>query len=148
VHTHSSKAGILGRVAARLAGAPVVVHTAHGWAFSREDPEGTRTMWIRLERFCARLCQTIVVVGEADRERGLAMGVGRPEQYQLIRSGIEIEAYREPGVDRSEARRRIGIPESAFVVGSVGRLGRQKAPLDLVAAFARLAAARPEAHLV
>lgn len=148
VHTHSSKAGILGRIAARLAGTPVVIHTAHGWAFSREDPPRTRAMWVQLERFCARLCQTIVVVGAPDRERGLALGVGRPEQYQLIRSGIEIDAYRHPQMDRAGARRRIGIPEGAFVVGTVGRLGRQKSPLDLVAGFARLAATRADAHLV
>lgn len=148
VHTHSSKAGILGRIAARLAGAPVVVHTAHGWPFSREDSPGTRATWIRLERFCAGLCQTIVVVAEADRRRGLDLGVGRPDQYELIRSGIEIEAYRDVHLDRAAARRRIGVPDGAFVVGTVGRLGRQKSPLDLVAAFARLAAARSDAHLV
>jgi glycosyltransferase involved in cell wall biosynthesis len=148
VHTHSSKAGILGRIAARLAGTPVVIHTAHGWAFSREDPPRTRAMWIQLERFCAGLCQTIVVVGTPDRERGLAAGVGRPEQYTLIRSGIEIDVYRDPPLDRAEARRRLGIPESAFVVGTVGRLGRQKSPLDLVAGFEPLARKRPDAHLV
>jgi glycosyltransferase involved in cell wall biosynthesis len=148
VHTHSSKAGILGRIAARLAGVPAVVHTAHGWPFSREDSPRTRATWIRLERFCARLCDTIVVVAEADRRRGLELGIGRPDQYELIRSGIEIEAYRDVGLDRAAARRRIGVPDEAFVVGTVGRLGRQKSPLDLLAAFAKLAAERPDAHLV
>jgi glycosyltransferase involved in cell wall biosynthesis len=148
VHTHSSKAGIVGRIAARLAGTPVVVHTAHGWAFSREDPPRTRAMWIQLERFCARLCHSIVVVAKADRERGLGAGVGRPAQYELIRSGIEVERYRDTPVDRAEARARIGVPDRAFVVGSVAQLNRQKSPLDLVAGFARLAASRPDAHLV
>lgn len=148
VHTHSSKAGILGRIAARLAGAPTVIHTAHGWPFSREDSARTRAMWIRLERFCAGLCDTIVVVAEADRQRGHDLGVGRPEQYRLIRSGIEIEAYRDVDTDRATARHRVGVPEGAFVVGTVGRLGRQKSPLDLVAAFAKLAAVRSDAHLV
>jgi glycosyltransferase involved in cell wall biosynthesis len=148
VHTHSSKAGIVGRVAAKLAGVPAVVHTAHGWPFSREDSARTKAMWIRLERWCAGLCQAIVVVAESDRARGLAAGVGRPSQYELIRSGIEIEVYRDPGVDRAEARRRIGVPEHAFVIGTVGRLSRQKSPLDLLAAFARVAAGRSEARLV
>ena len=147
VHTHTSKAGILGRLAAWLAGTRVVIHTAHGWSFSREDSVRTREVWIRLERLCARLCRSIVVVGEADREQGLALGVGRPGQYELIRSGIEIDTYRA-GPDRAEARRRIGVPHDAFVVGSVGRLSRQKAPLDLVDAFARVAAGHPDAHLV
>jgi glycosyltransferase involved in cell wall biosynthesis len=147
VHTHTSKAGILGRLAAWLARAPVVIHTAHGWSFSREDSARTRGAWIRLERFGARLCRTIVVVGEADRAQGLALGVGRPEQYELIRSGIEIDDYRS-ALDRADARRRIGVPGDAFVVGTVGRLSRQKAPQDLLAGFARLAAARGDAHLV
>jgi glycosyltransferase involved in cell wall biosynthesis len=147
VHTHSSKAGILGRFAAWLARAPVVVHTAHGWPFSREDTARTREAWIRLERLSARLCRTIVVVGEKDREQGLALGIGRPDQYELIRSGIEIDRYRS-GPDRHEARRRLGVPADAFVVGTVGRLARQKAPLDLLAGFRILAAGRPDAHLV
>lgn len=148
VHTHSSKAGVIGRFAARLAGIRAVVHTAHGWAFSRDDSPAARVAWIQLERVCAGLCRTIVVVGESDRARGLAHKVGRPSQYQLIRSGIEIEAYRDVAVDRAEARRRIGIPGDAFVVGSVGRLSRQKSPVDLVAAFARAATRHPAAHLV
>ena len=148
VHTHSSKAGILGRVAARMSGVPVVVHTAHGWPFSREDSAPVHALWVGLERFCARLCDAIVVVGEPDREAGLAAGVGRARQYHLIRSGIEIEAYRDAPVSRAEARARLGVPADAFVVGSVGRLGPQKAPLDLLAAFDRLAKAIPSAHLV
>jgi glycosyltransferase involved in cell wall biosynthesis len=97
---------------------------------------------------CAPLCDTIVVVAEPDRVDGLRLGIGHPEQYRLIRSGIEIEGYRDVALTRAEARRRIGVPEDAFVIGTVGRLSPQKAPLDLLAAFERVAAARPETHLV
>jgi glycosyltransferase involved in cell wall biosynthesis len=148
VHTHSSKAGVLGRIAARLAGTRAVVHTAHGWPFSREEAPLARAMWIRLEGYCARLCQAIVVVASSDREAGLALGVGTAKQYQLIRSGIEIETYRDGSIDRNAARARLGLPNDAFVVVSVGRLSRQKAPLDLLAGFSKLAAHRPDAHLV
>lgn len=148
VHTHSSKAGILGRVAARLAGVPMVVHTVHGWAFRPGQPRLAFRTYVLLERLCARWCQALVVVAEADRTEGLTLGIGRPEQYVLIRSGIEIEAFRDVGVSRAEARRRIGVPEAAFVAGSVGRLSRQKAPLDLLSAFAGVARERDDAHLV
>jgi len=148
VHTHASKAGILGRVAARLAGTRRVIHTVHGWPFSREEGAIVHGTWIWLERACARLCDALVVVADRDRERGLALGVGRAEQYRLIRSGIEVEAYRDVAVDRATMRARLGLPGEAFVVGTVGRLGRQKAPLDLLAAFERLARERGDAHLV
>ena len=148
VHTHSSKAGVLGRVAARLAGAPVVVHTVHGWPFSQEESPVHRTVWVNLERFCARLADAIVVVGSADQEKGLELGIGRPDQYHLIRSGIDVEYYRGAGIDRGQVRSRLGLPRDAFVVGSVGRLSRQKAPLDLLGAFEPVARARPDAHMV
>jgi glycosyltransferase involved in cell wall biosynthesis len=147
VHTHSSKAGILGRVAARLAGTPVIVHTAHGWSFNRHQPWHLNRLYVWLERLCARFSDAIVVVGRSNREEGLALRVGRPEQYRLIRSGIEVEAYRDVRISREQARARLGLPRDSFVIGSVGRLCEQKAPLDLLAAFARVARSRPEARL-
>ena len=148
VHTHSSKAGILGRIAARLAGVPVVIHTAHGWPFSREESSATRALWINLERLCAGLCDAMVVVGSADRDVGLELGVGRAARYHLIRSGIELDVFRDASIDRDVVRSRLGLPAEAFVIGTVGRLARQKAPLDLLAAFVDVARERAEAHLV
>jgi glycosyltransferase involved in cell wall biosynthesis len=148
VHTHSSKAGILGRVAARLARVGVVIHTVHGWPFHDRQPWAVRMAWVTLERFAARLADVLIVVAEADRAEGLRLGIGRPEQYRLIRSGIEIERYRDVAVTRASARERLGVPADASVIGTVGRLGPQKAPLDLLSAFERVAHARPEAHLV
>lgn len=148
VHVHTSKAGIVGRVAAWLAGVPVVIHTAHGWAFSRDERGAGRAMWIALEWLCAKLSHAIVVVASPDRDEALRLGIGRPEQYRLIRSGIEIEAYRDAPDDPREVRASLALPADAFVVGTVGRLSRQKAPLDLLAAFARIAPDVPHAHLV
>jgi glycosyltransferase involved in cell wall biosynthesis len=147
VHTHSSKAGILGRIAARLAGVPHVVHTVHGWGFTPGQPAHLYRLYVALERLCARWCDTLVVVANVDREDGLAHGIGRPAQYRLVRSGIQIEVYRDVATTRAEARARLGIPASALVVGSVGRLSPQKAPLDLLEGFAALARERADAHL-
>jgi glycosyltransferase involved in cell wall biosynthesis len=148
VHTHSSKAGVLGRLAARLAGVRVVVHTVHGWAFVPGLRRSLFLLYLALERLCARLSDRIIVVAETDREEGLALKIGLPAQYQLIRSGIEIEAYRDVALERVVARARLGLPGAAFVVGSVARLSPQKAPLDLVMAFERVARAKEMAHLV
>lgn len=148
VHTHSSKAGILGRIAARLAGVPVIVHTTHGWGFNSHQPPHIYWLYVWLERLCVRFSRVVIVVGSPNRTEGLSLGIGRPEQYRLIRSGIEIGAYRDVKLGKSEARARLGIPEQAFVIGSVGRLGEQKAPLDLLTAFVPVAERYPHAHLV
>src|SRR6185436_15675478 len=148
VHVHSSKAGSVCRRAAWLAGGPVVSHTAHRGAVTREQPAPVRALYTFLERLCAVPCDAIVVVCEPDRVEALRLGIGRPSQYVMIRSGIEIEAYARSSRTRLETRNALGISESAFVIGTVGRLTDQKAPLDLLQAFRRVAAARPESHLV
>ena len=148
VHTHSSKAGIVGRIAARLAGVPVIVHTAHGWGFNRHQPWYAYWLYVWLERLCARFTSAIVVVGTSNRDEGLALGIGRADQYRLIRSGIEVATYRDTSISREEARQRLGLPLDAFVVGSVGRFCEQKAPLDLLAAFEAVARQHPRARLV
>ncbi len=106
VHLHSSKAGIVGRLAARLAEVPVVVHTVHGWGFNDEQHRLVSGTYQALERTCARWCDALVVVGSPYRDEGLALGIGEPSQYHLIRSGIKIGAYRtgaDPIVDRAIA---------------------------------------------
>jgi len=148
VHVHTSKAGIVGRFAAAAAGTPVIIHTAHGWSFSAEQPGLVRQLYIFFERWCARLSHAIVVVGRPDQDDALRLGIGRPSDYHLIRSGIEIDAFRDVPLTVAQARERIGLPADAFVVGTVGRLSRQKAPLDLLAAFVPVARTDPRAHLV
>lgn len=148
VHLHSSKAGIVGRLAARLAGVPVVVHTVHGWGFNEEQHRLVSGTYQALERTCARWCDALVVVGSPYRDEGLALGIGEPSQYHLIRSGIEIDVYRSVPSDRATLRARLGLPADALVIGNVGRLSPPKCPELMVRAFARLAATHTHAHLV
>lgn len=144
VHTHSSKAGVLGRLAARSAGVPIVVHTVHGWSFHERMPAATRLTYITLERAAARLSDAMIVVSPLDIEKGLAHGIGRREDYVLIRSGIELERFGHPSRPREEIRTALGIPVDAPVVGSVTRLSPQKAPLDLLAAWEQVHRAHPD----
>jgi len=148
VHTHSSKAGILGRMAARLARVPVIVHTVHGWSFHDQMPLPARMIYIALERRTAGFTRKLVVVTSRDAEKGLRNGIGRPEQYVLIRSGIELERFMPNPDARNIIRRELGIPCNAPVVGSVTRLSPQKAPLDLVEMFAIVARQNPDARLL
>lgn len=148
VHTNSSKAGIVGRVAARRAGVPRVVHTVHGWPFHDHQAAPVAAVWRTLERRAARLADRLVVVADADRVKGLAAGVGRPEQYVTVRSGIELELYGPDASVRAQVRSELGLPPDARVMGAVNRLSPQKDPTTLVRAAAAVLRARPEARLL
>jgi glycosyltransferase involved in cell wall biosynthesis len=132
VHTHSSKAGIVGRFAARLARVPAIVHTVHGWSFNDEQPRPLRMAYEALERVAGSFTHRIVVVAESDRRKGLCRGIGRPERYRLVRSGIDAAAYLTPARPRDEVRRGLGYSPSDVVVGTLACLKPQKAPLDFV----------------
>ena len=148
VHTHSSKAGILGRVAARLARTPIVVHTVHGWSFHDHMPAPKRALFVALERLAAPLSDALVVVTRQDIDKGLDAGIGRPEQYHLIRSAISLDRFDPAQVDRQAVRAELNIPPDAPVLGNVGRFSPQKNPLDWVRVAGRVAREIPGCHFL
>jgi len=93
VHTHSSKAGILGRYAAHAERVPVVLHTIHGLPFHPYETWWRNALYVRLERMCAKWSSKIVSVADAMTEQALAAGVGRRGQFVTIYSGMEIEPF-------------------------------------------------------
>lgn len=141
VHTHSSKAGIVGRAAARLAGVPGLVHTVHGWSFNDVQPAVTRRLYVEAERAAARVTDRIVCVARFDRDRGLASGIGHASQYRIIRSGIDPSLYGAPEGARERLREALGAGPRDVVVGSIANFKPQKGPLDFLEA-ARLARLR------
>ncbi len=148
VHTHSSKAGIVGRLAARLARVPVIVHTVHGWGFHRGMRAGRRATYVRLERLAAQWTTRLVVVSDRDRQIGLAHGIGVPSAYVLIRSGVDLAPFRDARRHRAAIRVSLGIPPEAPVVGAVMRLSAQKDPETLLKAAAEVLGRIPAAYLV
>ena len=148
VHTNSSKAGIVGRLAARRARVPRVLHTVHGWPFHDHQNPAAAMVWRQLERRAARLADRLVVVADADRTKGLAAGVGRPEQYVTVRSGIELATYGADATVRNQVRQELGLAADAAVIGAVNRLSPQKDPLSLVRAAAVPLRADPRARLL
>ncbi len=132
VHTHSSKAGVLGRIAARRAGIPIIIHTVHGWSFHDHMPALSKWAYIWLERWAAAFTDAMVVVSQQDKEKGLAANIGHPEQYHLIRSAVPFEDFSPERYDRSSIRRELNIPLEAIVIGNVSRFSPQKNPLDWV----------------
>lgn len=145
LHTHSSKAGIVGRLAATLAGTPAVVHTVHGWSFNDTQPPALRRFYVALERLAARRTHALVFVAQADLDRGAALKIGDPARYHLFRSGIDRDRYVAPPGAREATRGALGYGPDDVVVGTLACLKAQKAPLDFVAAAA--AAARSDPRL-
>jgi glycosyltransferase involved in cell wall biosynthesis len=148
VHTNSSKAGALGRLAARRAAVPRVIHTVHGWPFHEHQRPPVAAAWRVIERRAAPLADRLVVVADADRAKGLAARIGRPEQYLTVRSGLELALYRRDAGMRSEVRSELGLPLDALVVGAVNRLSRQKDPETLLRAAAVALRADPRTRLL
>jgi glycosyltransferase involved in cell wall biosynthesis len=146
VHTNSSKAGIIGRLAARMAGTPIIVHTVHGWSFHEHMASWLRRLYITLERFAASFTDAMVVVADSDIDKGLQAGIGRPEQYHLIRSAISTEEFDPQHVNRRAVREELGIPLDAPVLGNVGRFSPPKNPFDWVEVAARVAKQMPECY--
>ena len=147
VHTHSSKAGILGRLAASVRGVPGIVHTIHGLPFHPYQGRIRNAAFIAAERVAARRCHRIVSVADAMTEQALAAGVGRREQYQTVYSGMETEPFLRDGRDRTALRERYGLPAEATVLVKVARLFELKGHDYLFEAFAELAGRYPQAHL-
>ena len=147
VHTHSSKAGILGRLAARLCRVPVVVHTIHGLPFHPYQCVLLNWGYILLERWCARYSDAIITVCDAMAEQALAARVGRAERYHTIYSGIEVDTFLAD-IDRDEVRRRWGLSPDDLVVGKVARLSDLKGHEFLFDAFEEVARREPRAKLL
>src|SRR5690606_27736211 len=108
VHTHTSKAGFLGRLAARRAGVPIVVHTPHGNIFDGYFSRRATRVFAMLERHAARWCDRIIELTPKGVEQHLALGIGRPDQFDVIFSGIDFSAYAESARKRSQTRAALG----------------------------------------
>ncbi|RUL88045.1 glycosyltransferase family 4 protein [Tautonia sociabilis] len=148
VHTHSSKAGILARAAAWHERVPLVVHTIHGLPFGPSETPWRNRLYVGLERWAARRCHAIVSVCDAMTEQALAAGVGRPDQYETIFSGMEVEPFLHPPRPRDEVRRELGLPPEAVAFATVARLFERKGHDDLLDIAPRVLEANPRVRFV
>jgi glycosyltransferase involved in cell wall biosynthesis len=132
VHTHSGKAGILGRLAAKRAGVPIITHTIHGPSFGNFQNGLGNFIFRFAEKCAARATTHFIVVAGAMKNQYLAAGIGRPEQYTKIFSGFALEPFLASKNDL-ELRRKLGIAPDDFVVGKIARLFKLKGHDDLFA---------------
>ena len=148
VHTHSTKAGVLGRWAARRARVPVVVHTIHGLAFHPYERWWRNRLCVLAERLAARWTDQFVCVADAMTRQAQAAGVGKGRPFATVYSGMEVEAFLECGVHRGEMRRELGFADEHFVVGKIARLFELKGYEYVIEAAVRVLAAHPRVRFL
>lgn len=148
VHTHSSKAGIVGRAAAWHERVPAVVHTIHGMPFGPFETPLKNRLYIALEKFAARRAHALVSVCDAMTSQALAAGVGRPDQFLTVYSGMDADAFLTPRRPRDEVRRELGLSEKDVAFATVARLFELKGHDDLIAVAPKVLAANPGVKFV
>ena len=150
VHTHSSKAGILGRLAAWLAGVPCIVHTVHGYGVTPAQPSWLRHMLIGLERIVGRVTTHWIAVSQADRRQGLEWGLFTASKVSVVRPGIDPTAFaaRIDPAERDRLRAALGVGPDHLLVGTVSCLKPQKSPEDFIRVAALVCQRMPAAKCV
>lgn len=144
-HTHTAKAGVLGRLAARRAGVPRIVHTYHGFPFHEFQSRTRRGAYVAIERRLGRITDVALCVGTGVSAEAIRRGLVAPERIRTMGVAVDVEdaaGSRALALARSRARalarRALGVPADGIVIGAVGRLTYQKAPEDFVAAIRAL----------
>ena len=147
VHTHSSKAGVLGRRAAWALGIPCV-HGIHGAAFHFGQPAVLFNAYKAAEKIADRWCQHFITVCDAMSQQYLAVGIGTPEKYTTIYSGMEVDHFLNPAHSRVEVRQSLGIEDHHIVVGKIARLFNLKGHEYLIEAAPKIVAAVPNVRFL
>jgi glycosyltransferase involved in cell wall biosynthesis len=147
VHTHSGKAGILGRLAAWRAGTPVILHHVHGPSFGPFQGPVANGCFRAAERFAARATTHFVCSAHAMTKLYLAAGIGRPEMFTRVFSGFQVEPFVKASNDPA-VRAQLGLAQDDFVIGKIGRLAPLKGHADLLMALRGLLPRYPKARVL
>jgi glycosyltransferase involved in cell wall biosynthesis len=152
VHTHTPKAGLLGQMAARMAGVPIVVNTVHGFYFHEHMHPNARRFYITMEKIAARCSNLILSQNAEDIQTAICEHICPPQKLRFLGNGIDLQCFdpeRVAATDESRCRQELGIAPDAPVVGFVGRLaGRRKGFLDFLAASRLIATKRPDVRFL
>lgn len=149
VHTHSSKAGVLGRMAAKAAGAPKIVHSIHGFGFHEGQSRLKFNVFVGAERLAAKITDAFIGVSRANLAEARARGIIKDRHdVSLVRSGMKLDAFTRAEAERRPTRAALGLEPEDEVLLCIGNFKPQKDPLTLVAAMGVLKAKRPRAVLL
>lgn len=147
VHTHSSKAGVVGRIAARRAGVPVVVHTVHGQAFHPYEKGWKNSLYKKSEQIAARYCDKIYAVAQAMIDQCVEANIAPRDKYMVVYSGMDTSAFADAEREQ-DMRRALGIPEQARVIATLARLFPMKGYEYVIPAAAEIIREFPDTHML
>jgi glycosyltransferase involved in cell wall biosynthesis len=149
VHTHTTKAGILGRIAARIAGVPIIIHGLHGSTFKAFDSELLNWLLFLFERLTGRFTDAYISVSGVLSEKYIERGLGKKDNHFKVYSGMELETFYEVRgkIDCRKKQRELGIDSKDFVIGNVARLETRKGHQFLIDAFKNVVEEQKEGHL-
>ncbi len=145
VNTHTSKGGFLGRIAARLAGVPLVIYTAHGYIFNEVDSRLTAIIYTCLEKFAAYFCDLVISVNEEERLIAIEKKVVSPDKIVTVLNGINVSKF-ENAVPTELLRRELDPSGEAILIGTTGRLASQKGYVYLIKAMPLIIERYPKAR--
>ena len=145
IHTHSSKAGFLGRIAAMLNKTPIVIHTIHGFAFHDYMNSFKKNIFIYLEKLSAKWTHGLVTVSNLNKKKVVDLGIAPIEKLKNIYSGIDLTLFINEKND--QFRKELNLDSNHLLLGSVGRLSNQKDPITMIEAFSIVSKNFPNAHL-
>ena len=148
VHTHTAKAGFVGRVAARLCGVPVIVHTYHGHVFHGYFSPRKTNVFLKLERICAGFSNRLVTISPRLRDEISQYGVADRSRIEVVPLGLRLGPHGAHPRRTGDFRRSLGISEDALLIGAVGRLVPIKNLGLLLEAASRARARIPDLHVV
>lgn len=148
VHTHTAKAGFVGRLAAYLAGVPLIVHTYHGHVLHGYYGTGKSWMLRKMEQTLARITDRLVTVSDQVKQELAAYGVAKPEQISVIPLGFDLEPFLNSHHERGRFRQELALNNASRLVGIVGRIFPIKNHRLFLDAAARIAAQEPTARFV
>lgn len=145
LHAHTPVAALIGRVAARVAGIPLIIYTAHGFYFHEEMPRWKYKLFVALERFGGRFTHLLFSQSAEDAEEAVVEAIAPRDRVLAIGNGVDVARF-DPGKVGAGAtvRNALGIPESAYVVGCIGRQVREKGIAEFLRAAELLAARHPQ----
>ena len=138
VHTHTSKAGVLGRFAAYLAGVPIIIHTPHGHVFHSYYGYIVTKMIVFVERILSLMTDKITALTERERDEHLECGIASTNKYIIIHSGVTLQQIMNTNIDIEKGKKKLGIPQNSNVIGAVGRLVPVKGHKYLVSAAKKI----------
>ena len=147
VHTNNAIAGGVGRIAAVLARVPVILHHVHGWGLREDMSKMMKKFYVGSERFCATFSNRLIAVSRPNIEKGLALKICREDKFALIYNGINLAFFQQP-VDERAVCLELGLDPDCKIVGMIGRLDKQKNPLDFIRAAAMVAENYPHVQFI